>query len=544
MAAVLDEHTQFTDSDGKPLVNGNVYFGTVNADPVANPITIYSDRDLTTVLANPQPLDAYGRAENKVWLDGRYSIQVNDSDDVQVYQSLDNGESTTDLGREGLSSVSGADDVVASSSGGITAYVDKQEYIFTAAQVNTGPMTLDIDGVGPKDIIKNGGQAMVSGDVQADDNVTVIYNETNDYFEIHTPPQPTSGYVSVVSAVTITRDDRSNVFECSGAQTCNLSAASSVGNGFTCIIKANGGNASILPDGAETIDGFSQLIVADGTSVEIVCDGSAWYSTLLSSDKISSNSQATDYTVLAQERGDVIIFTADATCNLPAVSSLTTGWYVFIRANGGNVTIDPNGSETIDGLSAYPLPDGTEILIQSDGSNFNVVMVTTNGLVLIEQRDASTASTEDFTDLTSGFEYEVWGRGMTVSDDTADFELLVSTDNGSSFEVTSYRMAAIGYDSQGGNENDADNAATEIRFINNVGNDTNETAEFNLKVVDPGATRQTHVWFTASFKENTGNLVTRTGAGSWDDTTAVDAIRIQTNIGTFSGILYLYARRL
>ncbi len=48
MTAVLDEHTQFMDSGGRPFSGGFVYIGDVGADPVLNPQTVYSDRELTT----------------------------------------------------------------------------------------------------------------------------------------------------------------------------------------------------------------------------------------------------------------------------------------------------------------------------------------------------------------------------------------------------------------------------------------------------------------------------------------------------------------
>ena len=71
MPAVFDEHRQWVDSGGEPLVAGKVYFGDQNADPTVSPQTIYSDRDFSTSIANPQTLDANGRMTNKVWIKSR-----------------------------------------------------------------------------------------------------------------------------------------------------------------------------------------------------------------------------------------------------------------------------------------------------------------------------------------------------------------------------------------------------------------------------------------------------------------------------------------
>jgi len=95
MPAVIDEHTQFMDASGNPYASGSIYIGTAGQDPVANAITIYSDAALSSTLANPQTLDSFGRPTNKIFVPGEYSIQVNDSSDVQRYQNLNAGQFTT-----------------------------------------------------------------------------------------------------------------------------------------------------------------------------------------------------------------------------------------------------------------------------------------------------------------------------------------------------------------------------------------------------------------------------------------------------------------
>lgn len=62
--------------------------------------------------------------------------------------------------------------------------------------------------------------------------------------------------------------------------------------------------------------------------------------------------------------------TGAVTLNLTAAATLTSGWCLYVRANGGAVTIDPNSSETIDGSTTLTLPDGAQCLIVCDGTNF------------------------------------------------------------------------------------------------------------------------------------------------------------------------------
>ena len=182
MPAILDENTQFTDAAGKPLVNGFIYIGTQAADPVLNPVTIYSDRELTAVIANPQTLDALGRSTNKIWVAGPYSIKIEDLNNVQIYQNLDNGAEVSS-GITSISNIVGANTITGTASTAITAYVDKELYTFISAAVNTGPVTLNFDSVGAKALLKNHNVAMAANDIEAHQAVVAMYNAADDTFE-------------------------------------------------------------------------------------------------------------------------------------------------------------------------------------------------------------------------------------------------------------------------------------------------------------------------------------------------------------------------
>jgi hypothetical protein len=49
------------------------------------PKAIYSDEALTIANPNPLDLDAAGRAENEVWLDGEYTVVLKDADDTTIW---------------------------------------------------------------------------------------------------------------------------------------------------------------------------------------------------------------------------------------------------------------------------------------------------------------------------------------------------------------------------------------------------------------------------------------------------------------------------
>lgn len=181
MAALINEGTQFLDVNGRPIVNGYVYIGEAGQDPKINKITIYSDRQLSTVIANPQRTDAYGRTVNKIWIEDRYSLKVEDANNVQKYQDLERGE-TPGTGLTVLTNVQGINAITAEASPAITAYVDKALYVLTVAAVNTAAVTLDAGG-GAKSVTKNNGENIAAGDWPADTIQEVYYNEEQDRFE-------------------------------------------------------------------------------------------------------------------------------------------------------------------------------------------------------------------------------------------------------------------------------------------------------------------------------------------------------------------------
>lgn len=86
------------------------------------------------------------------------------------------------------------------------------------------------------------------------------------------------------------------------------------------------------------------------------------------------NKAAGSHTALKTDHNQVWRATGAVTLGLTAAATLTTGWKLFVKADGGDVTIDPAGAETIDGAATKVLLDGTSTLIVCDGSNFFSVL--------------------------------------------------------------------------------------------------------------------------------------------------------------------------
>ena len=412
MTSVLSEHTQYVDTAGEPAVGHLLYFGTVDSDPVANPITIYSDRELTVPITNPQTLDAYGRTTLKVFIDGKYSLQLNTAADVQIFQDLDAGADTNAVTMTGLTNVLGGNTITATAPVTITSYVDKAIYTFEAVSNNTGPVTLNIDSVGAKSIVQNSTLDIGADEIVADKNTMVMYNSTADNFQIINQKTDFIGYRTTAVTDTIDPQDAGFLIDATSTLTLNLTAAATLGARWMCYIKASGGTITIDPNGAETIDGAATLEMDGGDYAMITCDGTAFHTAALSSNSSGYQEITTSYTVLATDRGSLLDCTAQLALTLVSATSVGPGFFLYIKANGASIVVDPAGAQLINGNSLLQVGNGTTLKIISDGTGWHT-SIQAIGAVRNELSGLTLAN--DGTDPDHDIEIAI---GTAASDDT------------------------------------------------------------------------------------------------------------------------------
>jgi len=223
MSAQLVENIQYFDSDGLPLVDGLIYIGTNLLEPIGNLVSIFSDEALTVSITNPQTIDTDGFSENKIYIDGKYSLRVNTVLGVQFLLDLDVGKLAVSEFKE-LVSVSGSNSITASTGDTITAYTDKQIFVLNAAGTNTTTgVTLNVDSVGAKSIVKDFDQALDPGDITANQPLVVVYNLVNDNFHwinasVKTKRQRKGSDIASASSITVPDND-GNYFDITGAVT-------------------------------------------------------------------------------------------------------------------------------------------------------------------------------------------------------------------------------------------------------------------------------------------------------------------------------------
>lgn len=93
------------------------------------------------------------------------------------------------------------------------------------------------------------------------------------------------------------------------------------------------------------------------------------------------------YTVIATDNMTALNCTTALTLTLTAAATLGNQHIFFVVANGGDVTVDPNGAETINGASTLTVSDGTTAIVFCNGTLFLAAVATAQSSVITTQGD-------------------------------------------------------------------------------------------------------------------------------------------------------------
>ena len=90
--SVEPPYPAFADSGGQPLEDGYIWIGTVNLNPITNPIVAYWDAALTIIAVQPIRTSGgylvYQGTPSRIYTSNDYSIQVQNKNGTVVYTSL------------------------------------------------------------------------------------------------------------------------------------------------------------------------------------------------------------------------------------------------------------------------------------------------------------------------------------------------------------------------------------------------------------------------------------------------------------------------
>jgi len=146
-------------------------------------------------------------------------------------------------------------------------------------------------------------------------------------------------------------------------------------------------------------------------------NGTGWVSSAITPSISLVVSSRTSNTILSSGDTSTLINVTSGTFTqtLSAVSSLPSGWYCYYRNTGtGVVTLDPNGSELIGGVTTAVCNPGDIWLIQSTGTAFFLNRLVGNNSVIY------TSGTSTFTVPAGVYRIyaECWGGGGGASQAT------------------------------------------------------------------------------------------------------------------------------
>ncbi len=276
---------------------------------------------------------------------------------------------------------------------------------------------------------------------------------------------------------TLNNSDLGYVVTYSNASAIAVSLAqASVSNlfldGWAVFVKNKGAGAVTITPATSTIDGAATLVLQQNQGALIWSDGTN-YQTFKSrgdlgtaavradtdfvrtdaSQSLATSAQAqarsnisvdkatlpksANYTVVAADYGALIKLTSSATLALTAAATLGDGWKCDIRNTSTGVwIIDPNSSETINGLTTFNVYPGENFRLVCDGTGFHTVGTGT-GLILLDTKIGSASATLDFTRFDSNrfAKYEFVFEGIFPTTATDPLWIRMSTNGGSTYDT-------------------------------------------------------------------------------------------------------------
>ncbi len=226
-----------------------------------------------------------------------------------------------------------------------------------------------------------------------------------------------------------------------------------------------------------------------------------------------------NYTALSTDRGTVLRATAAITISLTTASVLGDGWFVDIKADGGSVTIAPDGSEAIDETT---VKNGSSLRVHCTGTEFYTTAYTQEGFI-----SSTTLSNDATSDHTLDAAYDVHQFDLIdviPASDGSTLEVRFSTDGGSSFDSggSDYARGAV---TNTGSGADASASSIDISGLG-VGSGSNENGvSGRLTVYAPADATYTRLTCVLTYTDAVGTGRVSTAFGTRLTTTPVDAIR-------------------
>jgi len=155
---------------------------------------------------------------------------------------------------------------------------------------------------------------------------------------------------------------------------------------LTGYVKGNGTSAFTASATVPAGDVSGVLAVANGgTGLSapgtagnlLTSNGTAWVSVAPAGSQIVQVDRTSNTQLGSSNISNLINITSGTfSQTFAAAATLANGWFCYIRNAGtGQITLDPNGSETIDGFTSYIMYPGETRLVQCNGTSFTTIVL-------------------------------------------------------------------------------------------------------------------------------------------------------------------------
>jgi len=177
-----------------------------------------------------------------------------------------------------------------------------------------------------------------------------------------------------------------NADEIAAAASAAAAAASETAAAASAEAAENASNASVWVSGTTYAIGDVRFSPIDfksyrrktngGGTTDPSADSTNW-EPLGAQVKITRRARTSNTALTSSNKSDFIDITSGTfTQTFDAAASLGDGWFCYIRNSGtGDITLDPNSSETIDGLTSYVMYPNEVRLVQCDGSALRTIVL-------------------------------------------------------------------------------------------------------------------------------------------------------------------------
>ena len=184
-----------------------------------------------------------------------------------------------------------------------------------------------------------------------------------------------------------------NAKEASATASALAAAGSATAAGAIAWVAATSyvvGNARYSPIDGQTY----RCISATSDSTDPSANPTKWVRVNLAPTTVYQSARTSNTILAATDMAKLFDLSGTFTQTLTAAATLGGGWWCYLRnAGNGDITIDPNASELIDGSTTYTLKPGVTVIVSCSATAFNVVVVKARTYENIAQYTASNTLT-------------------------------------------------------------------------------------------------------------------------------------------------------